>query len=263
MVAARATTRVVDVDHERTTRQSKRAGRRGRAAIDRATCGVVETRARSPNALECPPVNTIQLLILGALGVSLVVTFVMRMPSASRSRARKLLAQADWLDDDSPDGAFVKIRGVVKVRAHGERFLSPLTKNRCVVMRLRAAVRHGRGPRRKLVESMKIMPFLIEDEDGGVLVDATAAELDVSVFTSPKWKAADKREVLIELGHPSANADASHVDETLIELGQTVTVAGKLQHGDGEPKQRLVGDAEHPIAITIERGRGRDLSADP
>jgi len=32
---------------------------------------------------------------------------------------------------------------------------------------------------------------------------------------------------------------------------------------EGEPKQRLVGDAERPIAITIERVRDRDLSAEP
>ena len=49
------------------------------------------------------------MLILAALGVSLVVPFVMRMPSASRSRARKLLAQAEWLDDNASDGAYVKV----------------------------------------------------------------------------------------------------------------------------------------------------------
>jgi E3 ubiquitin ligase len=207
--------------------------------------------------------HTLQLLALGALGVSLVVTFLMRMPSASRSRARKLLAQAEWLDDDAADGAYVKIRGVVKVRAHGERFLSPLTKNRCVVLRLRAAVRHGSNPRSKLVESLKIMPFVLEDEAGSMPIDATAAELDVSALRSSKWTDADKRQVLIDLGHPSANAEKSDVEETLVELGQTVTIAGKLQKSDGEPKLRLVGDAEHPIAITIERSRDRDLSAEP
>jgi hypothetical protein len=208
-------------------------------------------------------VNTIQVLILAALGVSLVVTFVMKMPSASRGRARKLLAQAEWLDDDAADGAYVKVRGVVTTRAHGERLLSPLTKNRCVVMRLRAAVRHGRDPRSKLIEDLKILPFVIKDEDRTMPIEATAAELDVAAFKSSKWTPADKRQVLIELGHASANPEASQVDETLVEIGQTVTVAGKLQKSDREPKQRLVGDAEQPIAIAIERVRDRDLSADP
>src|SRR5260221_962145 len=138
--------------------------------------------------------NTIQLLALGALGVSLVVTFVMRMPSASRSRARKLLAHAEWLDDGMADGACVKVRGVVKVRAHGERFLSPLTKNRCVVMRLRAAVRHGNNPRSKLVEKVSILPFVIEDENGSMPIEATAVELDISALRSSKWTPADKRQ---------------------------------------------------------------------
>lgn len=207
--------------------------------------------------------HTVQLLALAALGVSLVVTFVMRMPHASRSRARKLLAQAEWLDEDTADGAYVKVRGVVKVRAHGERFLSPLTKNRCVVLRLRAAVRHGRDPRSKLVESVKIMPFVIADESGSMPIDTTTAELDVSALRSSKWTDADKRQVLIDLGHASANTETSRVEETLVEVGQTVTVAGRLQKSDREPKQRLVGDAEHPIAITIDRSRDRDLSAEP
>jgi hypothetical protein len=206
-------------------------------------------------------VHTIQLLLLGALGVSLVVPLLMRMPSASRSRARKLLAQAEWLDDHAADGALVKVRGVVKARAPGERFLSPLTKNRCVVIRLRAAVRHGRDPRSKIVESLKITPFLIEDENGSMPIEATAVELDVSGFKSSKWTPADKQGVLSELGHSSANAEASHVEETLVEVGQTVTVAGKLQKTDSE--LRLVGDAEHPIAISIERPRDRDLASEP
>jgi len=185
------------------------------------------------------------------------------MPSASRSRARKLLAQAEWLTDDAGDGAYVKVRGVVKARTTAERLLSPLTKNRCVVMRLRAAVRHGRDPRSKLVENVKIIPFVIEDEDGTVPIEATAAELDVAAFNSSKWTSADKMQVLVELGHASANPEASHVGETLVEVGQTVTVAGKLQKSETEPKQRLVGDVERPIAIMIERVRDRDLSAEP
>ena len=68
---------------------------------------------------------------------------------------------------------------------------------------------------------------------------------------------------LIELGHASANAEASVVEETLVQVGQTVTVAGKLQKSDKEPKLRLVGDADHPIAITIDRARDHDYSADP
>ena len=64
-------------------------------------------------------VKTIQMLLLAALAVSLVVTFLMRMKPAPRRRARKLLAAADWLDDSTADGAYVKVRGTVKMRDAG------------------------------------------------------------------------------------------------------------------------------------------------
>src|SRR5688500_11485736 len=99
----------------------------------------------------------------------------MKMPSASRRDARKLLAATPWLADDSADGALVKISGVVKMREHGERFMSPLSEDRCVVLRVRAQVRHGVNPRAKLVEDFKIMPFVVEDEGGKLLVDAEHA----------------------------------------------------------------------------------------
>jgi hypothetical protein len=208
-------------------------------------------------------VSTIQILIFIGLGVSLVVGFVMKMPSARRGRARKLLGQAEWLDDDTADGAYVKISGVVKMRAQGERFLSPLTKNRCVVMKLRAQVRHGRDPRSKLVEDLKIMPFVIEDEDRTYPVEATAAELDVPALKPGKGTDAEKRQVLIDLGHASANPEATEMEEMLVEVGQRVTIAGKLKKADSDPKERLVGDADQPIAVTIDRVRDRDLSAEP
>jgi hypothetical protein len=113
-----------------------------------------------------------------------------------------------------------------------------------------------------MVEKLEIMPFLIEDEDGSIPVESTAVELDITPFKSGKWKPDDKRVALIALGHPSANAE-SHVDETMVEVGQSVTVAGKLQKSETEPKLRLVGDADHPIAIAVDRARDRDLSADP
>lgn len=206
--------------------------------------------------------HTLQLLLVAALGVSIIATLLMRMPGAKRGHARKLLADAEWLDDNTADGTYVKVRGTARAMG-GERLLSPLTKNRCVALRLRAAVRNGRDPRSKLVESVQVIPFEIEDEDGKIVVESTAVVLDVVGYRSSKWKPEDKRVILIELGHPTANADASHVEETLVEVGQTVTVAGTLKKTDSEPTLRLVGNAERPISIAIERARDRDLSAEP
>jgi hypothetical protein len=207
--------------------------------------------------------NNLQLLLLAAIGVSLVVTFVMKLPRASRKSARSILGSAQWLDDSSADGSLVKLRGVVKMRDHGERFLSPLSDNRCVIVRVRVAVRHGRvDPRAKLVDDLKIMPFLIEDDDGKVLVDATAAALDITPLKSTKWTVPKKKQLLADLGHENANPDASDFEETLVEVGATVVVAGTLKRKDTDPKERLVGDAEHPIAIALERVR-TDIANEP
>lgn len=200
--------------------------------------------------------NTLQMLLLGAVGVSLVVTFIMKMPSASRRSARKLLSDASWLDDDSADGAIVKVTGVVKMREHGERFVSPLSETRCVILRLRVLVRHGVNPRAKLVEDVKIMPFVVEDQDGKVLVDAEHAVLDIPpVKVSQATAGPRKGQVLADLGHESANSKASEVEETVVEVGATITVAGTLAKtaGEGEASPRIVGTKERPIAVRVER----------
>ena len=205
--------------------------------------------------------NTMQILLLVAVGVSLVATFIMKMPSASRRSAGKLLAATPWLAADSADGTMVKITGVVRMREHGERFVSPLSENRCVVLRLRVLVRHGVDPRAKLVEDFKILPFVVEDSDGKVLIEATHALLDVAPIKQTNKAAPRKASVLTDLGHETANSGASDVEETLVEVGATVTVAGTLAKApvaegaaaETEPQVRLVGTQEHPIAIRVER----------
>jgi hypothetical protein len=195
--------------------------------------------------------NTMQMLLLVAIGVSLVVTFIMKMPSASRRGARKLLAATPWLGEDSADGAMVKVTGVVRMREHGERFVSPLSENRCVVQRLRVQVRHGVDPRAKLIEDFKIMPFLVEDAEGKLLVDAEHALLDIPPIKQTNKATPRKGAVLTELGHENASSTKSEIEETLVEVGATITVAGTLaKSADGV---RLVGTKERPLAIRVER----------
>ncbi|MDQ3335445.1 MAG: hypothetical protein M4D80_09790 [Myxococcota bacterium] len=195
--------------------------------------------------------NTLQILLFVAIGVSLVVTFIMKMPSASRRGARKLLGATPWLADDSADGAMVKVTGVVRMREHGERFMSPLSENRCVVLRLRVQVRHGVDPRAKLIEDFKIMPFLVEDADGKLLVDAEHALLDIPPVKQTSKATPRKSQLLTELGHEEASSSASEIEETLVEVGATVTVAGTLaKSAEG---MRLVGTKDRPLAIRVER----------
>jgi hypothetical protein len=201
--------------------------------------------------------HTIQLVALVALGISLVATVLMRMPSASRRGARKLLASADWLDEHTASGAYVKTQGIVRMREH-ERFVSPISEERCVVLRVRVQVRHGQNPRAKLVEDTKIMPFVLEDPEGKLPVEATHALLDISPHKKSDKAVPGKVQLLTELGHEGANTAKSVFEETMVEVGATVTIAGTFL----KDPDRIVGDKDKPLAIKIERARA-DIETEP
>jgi hypothetical protein len=179
------------------------------------------------------------------------------MPGRSRDAARKRLAQARWLDADSRDGALVKITGTVRTREAGERFVSPLTESRCVALHMRALVRRGRSPRGALVETVQLKPFVIDADGSKVLVDATHALFDLSPARPPKT--ADMRKLLTAVGHADANASTSRCEETVVEVGSIVTIAGTLVRS---PALALVGDEATPIVICKERAHV-DIANEP
>lgn len=205
--------------------------------------------------------NKLRILIFIGAGISLlyslVKSIVLRMPGRSRASARKRIAQAQWLDADSRDGALVKVTGKVHTREAGERFVSPLAESRCVALHMRALVRRGRSPRGEMIEKLQIKPFVIEDDGTKMLVDATHALLDLSPAHPPKT--ADVRKLFAEVGHPDANASTSRCEETVVEVGATVTVAGTLVTS---PAIRIVGDEANPIVIRSERAHA-DLANEP
>ncbi|MEO6776872.1 MAG: hypothetical protein ABI467_28300 [Kofleriaceae bacterium] len=205
--------------------------------------------------------NKLRILLLIGVGISLLYSLIksilLRMPARSRESARKRMAEAQWLDADSRDGALVKLTGKVRTREGGERFVSPLAETRCVALHLRALVRRGRSSRGELVEKLQIKPFVIDDDGRKVLVDATHALLDLAPARPPKTAAA--RKLLAEVGRQDANATTSRVEETFVELGATVTVAGTLVTS---PAIKIVGDEANPIVVSSERVRA-DLANDP
>jgi hypothetical protein len=196
--------------------------------------------------------NKIRIILLIGVGLSLVYSLiksiVLRMPGRSRDAARKRMAQAQWLDADSRDGALVKVTGKVHTREAGERFVSPLAESRCVVLHMRALVRRGRSTRGELVEKLQIKPFMIEEDGTKILVDATHALLDLAPALVPKT--ADARKLLAEVGHANANPGTSRCEETFVEVGATLTVAGTLVTS---PAMKIVGDEANPIVIRSER----------
>jgi hypothetical protein len=205
--------------------------------------------------------NKLRIIIFIGVGISLlyslIKTIVLRMPGRSRDSARNRMSKAQWLDADSRDGALVKVTGKVHAREPGERFVSPLGESRCVVLHMRAMVRRGRSPRGELVEKLQIKPFVIKDDESNVLVDATHALLDLAPARPPK--SADVRKLLTEVGHQDANADTSKCEETVVEVGSMVTIAGTLVTS---PALKIVGDEANPIVIRRERAHA-DLSNEP
>lgn len=196
--------------------------------------------------------------MIGA-GVSLVVSLLWsiltRMPGAARGQARKLLGAATWLCAQSKDGELVKLSGIVRTREGGERLMSPITKIRCVALRIRAQPRRGFDPRSKLLEKIDFKPFELEDADGRIAIVPTEVLFDVSPVKEGKLDTSARAGVLADLGHPDANTAKSNVEETALEVGATVTIAGTLATVDGE--HQLVGQ----IAVAAERIV--DLSKEP
>jgi hypothetical protein len=196
--------------------------------------------------------NKLRILIFIGVGISLLYslirTILLRMPGRSRGKAQARMAQAQWLDANSRDGALVKITGKVQTRESGDRFVSPLAEARCVVLHMRALVRRGTSARGEMVEKLQIKPFVIADHDNKVLVDATHALLDLPPARPPKT--AEARKLFAEVGHQTANTGTSRCEETFVEVGATVTIAGTLVTS---PELKLVGDEANPIVIRSER----------
>ena len=133
--------------------------------------------------------------------------------------------------------------------------MAPISKIRCVALRLRAQARRGLDPRAKVVEKIEYKPFELEDAEGRVTIEPTELLFDVSPLKEAKMDASAKASVLSDLGHPDANTAKSNIEETVLEIGATVTIAGTLATIDG--KHRLVGQ----IACAAERIV--DLSNEP
>ena len=109
--------------------------------------------------LDSAPMKTIRIVVLiGAaisLAISLLWSLLTRMPRAPRDRARKLLSAASWLGEASNDGELVKLKGIVRTSDPGDRLMAPISKIRCVALRIRAQPRRGLDPRSKLVEKIE------------------------------------------------------------------------------------------------------------
>lgn len=181
-----------------------------------------------------------------------------------RRRVRKELRALPALEAGTPDGAQVKVTGVVRAI---EPLTAPLSGRSCVVFRARAEIPVPRGsnypaPIGQRVESLELTPFTIDrGTDGTVIVDGSHALLDLPALTDTVPERCEQ--FLVGRGLTLREASSAKFEETIVEAGMTITVTGLLLHdvatepsraerdfrAEPPPTLRLTGNAEHPLAI--------------
>ncbi len=206
------------------------------------------------------------LIIAGMATCVLALVALKLVGDPERKHARRVIAAAPELADDSPDGAMVRVTGVVRAIDYGERFISPLSEARCVVYRTRVSARRGNFAYASLHDEQHIRAFVLERGTAPpIVIDSARAVLDVAPAKLSRGFTR-KVELLRTLGLHDANAAQSQFEEVVVELDATVTIAGTLARTlgsaprDGERPYRegaaptlcLVGDQAHPIAIRVE-----------
>jgi len=204
----------------------------------------------------------IALTALAAAGVWTAIRALRRR--VERRRVRKELRALPALEAGTPDGARVKVTGVVRAI---EPLTAPLSGRACVAFRARAEIPTLGGatyptPIQNRFELLEMSPFTIDrGTDGTVLVDGSHSLLDLPVVTDTVAELCEK--FLVGRGLTVRDASSARFEETILEAGMTVTVTGLLQHDVATapsaaerdfraahaPTLRLTGNAEHPLAI--------------
>lgn len=205
-----------------------------------------------------------ELLVWGMLAVTAGSAAIGELRrAAERRRARRELRDKPVLDPSTTDGAVVRVTGVVRAI---EPLTAPLSGRACVIYRSRVDATtwmFRREARRGRHESIRMSPFVIDrGAEGTVLVDGTHALLDL-----PALKLEDDHErreqFLLANGVPIREAGRARFEETILEPGMTVSVAGLIMLDIADepsaierhfreappPVLRLTGNAEHPLAI--------------
>ena len=182
-----------------------------------------------------------------------------------RRRARRELREKQPLDMRSPEGQVVRVTGVVEVL--DGTLEAPLSGKACVVYRARVAAGGkltSRAQRPKELAAM--IPFVIDrGAQGRVVIEGKHALLDVAPLSMRRDKIDPERrsQLLVRVGLALRELGRAHYEETVIEPGMRVSVAGlmmkdlttepvndELGFRDAPPTSlRLAGNVEHPLVI--------------
>ena len=182
----------------------------------------------------------------------------------ARRRVRQELKARPVLDPSTADGSVVRVTGIVKML---EPLTAPLSGKPCVVYVSRVDPTNWvvRGAaRRGLRETTVVSPFLVDrGPEGMVLVEGSHAILD---WPPQKLKPRDRireEQFMLASGVPLKERARARFEETIIEEGARVSVAGLIMLDPAEaptPEERsfrdapaaslrLTGNVDHPLAI--------------
>jgi hypothetical protein len=192
------------------------------------------------------------------------VVFVRVAPAIiERRRVRRELAPATDLDSDPAEGTFVCAVGVV--RALDRTTVAGLSKRPCVVACSRAwAPPSAIGKFGAPYESMAFVPFLLERPGASpIIVDGDYVRLDLPRLRGAKFMRAAREALLDEHRISVRHRSMPSFEETILEVGTRVRVAGLLmkdldQHDIGErgfrddipATLRLTGRLAQPVLIS-------------
>jgi hypothetical protein len=184
---------------------------------------------------------------------------------AERRRARRLLREKPVLAPQVTDGSVVRVTGIVRAI---EPLTAPLSGRTCVVYRSRidssTAILRRPQASRGIHESIAVAPFVLDrGADASVLVDGTHALLDLPALKLGDIDRTRREQFLLSQGLSLRESARARFEETIVEPGMTVSVAGLLMldppteassierhfRDAPPPSLRLTGNDEHPLAI--------------
>lgn len=187
--------------------------------------------------------------------------------AAERRRARRELRSRPVLEATTADGAVVRVTGVVRAI---EPVIAPLSGRPCVVYRSRVDATSWlfrREARRGRHEVLRMSAFELDrGAEGTVLVDGSHALLDLPSVALGDGDRSRREQFLLSHGMPIREVTRARFEETIVEPGMTVSVAGLVMLDAAEepsvverhfreappPALRLTGNAEHPLAISVD-----------
>jgi hypothetical protein len=202
-------------------------------------------------------------VMLTLLGGSAVVGGARKV--IERRRARRALRAPAPLLATSPEGEVLRVTGVV--HAGDELIIAPLSGREVVVVRSR--VRSGAGflsRAAKPSETMAMVPFVIVRDDGSkVTIEGDHVELDLPALRMRRSKIDGDRRAKFVAKHGLRRHELARAvfDETIVEVGMRVSVAGLLMkdpiaevvheergfRDDMPTSLRLAGNSDHPLVI--------------